>query len=105
MGVAAPGGTVTRDYKPGLMKVFSDAGGKVYGAYGERVFVGEVWLPTPARFARYLRPDGPRAAQGAGRRTPAPGSASRRDGSPSPPDLGRGGRGWDPRRCPPRPRA
>ncbi|WP_436761369.1 glycoside hydrolase family 13 protein [Streptosporangium sp. V21-05] len=24
---------------------------------GERVFVGEVWLPTPTQFARYLRPD------------------------------------------------
>ncbi|AWS42306.1 glycoside hydrolase family 13 protein [Streptosporangium sp. 'caverna'] len=24
---------------------------------GERVFVGEVWLPTPSQFARYLRPD------------------------------------------------
>ncbi|MEV0314044.1 glycoside hydrolase family 13 protein [Nonomuraea fuscirosea] len=23
---------------------------------GERVFVGEVWLPTPAQYARYLRP-------------------------------------------------
>ncbi|MFJ5614039.1 alpha-amylase family glycosyl hydrolase [Streptomyces sp. NPDC093221] len=27
------------------------------GAPGERVFVGEVWLPTPEQFARYLRPD------------------------------------------------
>ncbi|WP_327175966.1 glycoside hydrolase family 13 protein [Streptomyces sp. NBC_01335] len=24
---------------------------------GERVFVGEVWLPSPEQFARYLRPD------------------------------------------------
>ena len=24
---------------------------------GERAFVGEVWLPTPEQFARYLRPD------------------------------------------------
>jgi alpha-glucosidase len=24
---------------------------------GERVFVGEVWLPTPGQFTRYLRPD------------------------------------------------
>jgi alpha-glucosidase len=24
---------------------------------GERTFVGEVWLPTPEQFARYLRPD------------------------------------------------
>ncbi|TMR28508.1 glycoside hydrolase family 13 protein [Nonomuraea zeae] len=30
---------------------------RVADAYeGERVFVGEVWLPTPAQFARYLRP-------------------------------------------------
>ncbi|MEV0383933.1 glycoside hydrolase family 13 protein [Nonomuraea sp. NPDC050643] len=30
---------------------------EVADAYeGERVFVGEVWLPTPAQFARYLRP-------------------------------------------------
>ncbi|MFG1702125.1 alpha-amylase family glycosyl hydrolase [Nonomuraea sp. M3C6] len=30
---------------------------RVSDAYeGERVFVGEVWLPTPAQFARYLRP-------------------------------------------------
>ncbi|MEU3492863.1 glycoside hydrolase family 13 protein [Kitasatospora cineracea] len=27
------------------------------GYPGERVFVGEVWLPTPEQFARYLRPD------------------------------------------------
>jgi alpha-glucosidase len=24
---------------------------------GERIFVGEVWLPTPGQFTRYLRPD------------------------------------------------
>ncbi|GLW52112.1 glycoside hydrolase family 13 protein [Kitasatospora phosalacinea] len=27
------------------------------GYSGDRVFVGEVWLPTPEQFARYLRPD------------------------------------------------
>lgn len=27
------------------------------GYDGERAFVGEVWLPTPEQFARYLRPD------------------------------------------------
>jgi alpha-glucosidase len=27
------------------------------GYAGERVFVGEVWLPTPGQFTRYLRPD------------------------------------------------
>jgi alpha-glucosidase len=27
------------------------------GYPGERVFVGEMWLPDPVRFARYLRPD------------------------------------------------
>ncbi|RKE17276.1 glycoside hydrolase family 13 protein [Streptomyces sp. TLI_171] len=27
------------------------------GYPGERAFVGEVWLPTPQQFARYLRPD------------------------------------------------
>ena len=31
---------------------------RVLDAYeGERVFVGEVWLPTPAQFVEYLRPD------------------------------------------------
>ncbi|MFC5802049.1 glycoside hydrolase family 13 protein [Streptomyces formicae] len=31
---------------------------KILDAYdGERTFVGEVWLPTPEQFARYLRPD------------------------------------------------
>ncbi|WP_371477975.1 glycoside hydrolase family 13 protein [Kitasatospora sp. NBC_00315] len=31
---------------------------KISDSYdGERTFVGEVWLPTPAQFARYLRPD------------------------------------------------
>ncbi|MFG2824909.1 glycoside hydrolase family 13 protein [Kitasatospora sp. NPDC048365] len=31
---------------------------KITDSYpGDRVFVGEVWLPTPQQFARYLRPD------------------------------------------------
>ncbi len=31
---------------------------KISDSYdGERTFVGEVWLPTPEQFARYLRPD------------------------------------------------
>ncbi|MFC8076885.1 glycoside hydrolase family 13 protein [Streptomyces sp. NPDC057307] len=31
---------------------------KILDSYdGERTFVGEVWLPTPDQFARYLRPD------------------------------------------------
>ncbi|UUN28462.1 glycoside hydrolase family 13 protein [Streptomyces sp. FIT100] len=31
---------------------------KILDSYpGERVFVGEVWLPTAAQYARYLRPD------------------------------------------------
>ncbi|MFF1869105.1 glycoside hydrolase family 13 protein [Kitasatospora herbaricolor] len=31
---------------------------KIADSYpGERAFVGEVWLPTPTQFARYLRPD------------------------------------------------
>jgi alpha-glucosidase len=31
---------------------------RVSDAYdGERVFVGEVWLPTPGQYTRYLRPD------------------------------------------------
>ncbi|WP_405014709.1 glycoside hydrolase family 13 protein [Kitasatospora sp. NBC_01539] len=31
---------------------------KISDSYpGERAFVGEVWLPTPGQFARYLRPD------------------------------------------------
>jgi alpha-glucosidase len=46
---------------------FSDMDGvhEVYRAWrkiadsypGERIFVGEMWLPDPIRFARYLRPD------------------------------------------------
>ncbi|CAM3562882.1 glycoside hydrolase family 13 protein [Kibdelosporangium persicum] len=46
---------------------FSDMDGvhEVYRAWrrisdsypGERIFVGEMWLPDPVRFARYLRPD------------------------------------------------
>jgi alpha-glucosidase len=31
---------------------------KISDSYpGERIFVGEMWLPDPVRFARYLRPD------------------------------------------------
>ncbi len=31
---------------------------RISDAYeGERIFVGEVWLPTPGQFTRYLRPD------------------------------------------------
>jgi alpha-glucosidase len=31
---------------------------KIADSYpGERIFVGEMWLPDPVRFARYLRPD------------------------------------------------
>ncbi|MFI7697760.1 glycoside hydrolase family 13 protein [Nonomuraea sp. NPDC049480] len=30
---------------------------QVAGEYGERVLIGEVWLPDQERFARYLRPD------------------------------------------------
>ncbi|RMI44627.1 glycoside hydrolase family 13 protein [Streptomyces triticirhizae] len=41
----------------GVHQIYRDWRRIVAGYPGERVLVGEVWLPSPAQYARYLRPD------------------------------------------------
>ncbi|MCU1679204.1 MAG: alpha amylase catalytic region, partial [Frankiales bacterium] len=58
---------VDPDAKPGTPHPFTDLDGvhEVYRSWrriadsyaGDRVLIGEVWLPDPVRFAAYLRPD------------------------------------------------
>jgi len=52
----APGGHPNTD-RDGLHEVYRSWRAVADGYPGERVLVGELWLPDPERFASYLRPD------------------------------------------------